>query len=90
MALVRGNGMCLFADATGAGPGRGSAANTGGGSIVLSFAWDPPKWASCMGLDRGVRADAEAREAQTAHPHFLLPSLGLFRAKRSQAGLKLS
>ena len=68
----------------GGGGGGGDGGESGGGSLLLTFAWDPPKWESCRGLDRGVRADATARAAQTAHADFLIPSRGLFRAKRSQ------
>lgn len=66
-------------------PPAGVGAGSGAGYIVLAFTWEPPEWTSCQGLDRGVRANAAARSAQTADRDFLVPSRGLFRAKRSQA-----
>ena len=82
LRVVRENGMCIFADA--AGPSAWQAGGDRGGSLVLTFGWDAPRWEACRGLDRGVRADAAARARQVAHRDFLIPSRGLFRAKRSQ------
>ena len=95
--IVRDNGMCVFADATGAvsglgggyeqtvrggggGGGDDAAAenlnpNSGGGSVMLTFAWDPPEWQSCKGLDRGLRADA-AVETLAGLPFGGIPSEG--------------